>query len=254
MLADFRRRLGESVEYLTVIRFRRGASIWREDEIGRYPGYFPLVGLLLGLILFGARHLLNVILPDRLTALLLTLLLIVLTRGFHQDGLADMADAVLSHRSRERMLEIMKDSHQGTFGVLALIFTVLLKVELIVLMAAHPTGLILFPLWGRLATSLVAVRSVYVGSQNGLGRFLVEESNSYDLALALASSLIFSVLIGGLPGFMTFLGVAAFGLTLIWLWRRVLGGVTGDLLGASLELTELFSLLLFFAFFKLVAG
>lgn len=254
MLASFWRRLGESLEYLTVIRFRRGASVWREEEIGRYPGYFPLVGLFLGLIMFGSREVLGLLLPERLVALFLALLLIVLTRGFHLDGLADMADAVLSHRSRERMLEIMKDSHQGTFGVLALIFAVMLKFELLVLIISHPAGLILFPLWGRLASSLVTVRSTYVGNPNGLGRFLVEGSNGSDLALATATALIFSVLIGGLAGLATVLGVVAFGLSLTWLWRRVLGGVTGDLLGASLELAELFGLLMFYIFKVLSAS
>ncbi|MGL4207927.1 MAG: adenosylcobinamide-GDP ribazoletransferase, partial [Candidatus Adiutrix sp.] len=183
-------------------------------------------------------------LPIDVSAIAVVVFMIILNRGFHLDGLADGADALLSHKSHEEKLAIMKDSHQGTFGVLAIVLNVLLKTQLIsALLLIAPQLLIIWPVAGRLTASVVAVRSEYIRSEGGLGRYMVEGSTHRDLFYAALFSLIVGLFFG-------FLGVAAMvfaafvGFFLTWFWRKILGGITGDLLGASIELSEVFVLLL----------
>ncbi|KXS56121.1 MAG: hypothetical protein AMR96_04455 [Candidatus Adiutrix intracellularis] len=217
------------------------------DELGRLPAFFPMIGLVFGTGMFiiwqvGTTLALQ---PD-LTALLVVVFLVVINRSFHLDGLADTADALFSHKPLAQKLLILKDSHQGTFGVLAIVLDIMIKTQLAVCLGiATPWALILWPVWGRLGVSVISVRSNYVGTENGLGRWLVEKSSPRELYIATLFGLIFNLFFG-IAAFLTTLAAGVFGLFLVWLWRRALGGVTGDLLGASVELTEIFSAFIFY--------
>ncbi|GHV56424.1 adenosylcobinamide-GDP ribazoletransferase [Deltaproteobacteria bacterium] len=216
------------------------------EQLGRFPAFYPQVGLVLGAGLFLLGLLAARWLPPDVTALLVVVGLTAATRGFHLDGLADTGDALFSHRPREQKLAILKDSRQGTFGVLAIVLDVVIKIQLLThLIPIAPWVLLLWPVWGRLGASAVAVLSPYVGSETGLGRFMVEKSSLRELGLAALFTL----------GLSSFFGLAAlgtagaaflFGLFLVPVWRRALGGVTGDMLGASVELTEIFALSFFY--------
>jgi len=223
------------------------APVGRKEELtpeqfGRLPAFYPLVGLVFGLALGLLEPLAGTFLPPDLSALALVVFLVVINRGFHLDGLADTADALLSHRSRERKLAILKDSRQGTFGVLALVLAIIIKIHLLThLVSATPWLVLLWPAWGRLGASAVAVLSSYAGAETGQGRFMVEKSGPRELGLAIlftfGPSLVF-----GRPALLAAAIALLFGLALVPLWHRALGGVTGDLLGASVELTEIAAL------------
>jgi adenosylcobinamide-GDP ribazoletransferase len=219
--------------------------------MGKFPACYPMVGLILGFILFILARLLGwANIPVGTSAILLVMALAVLTRGFHLDGLADTADALLSHRSLERKLEILKDSHLGTFGVLAILADLWLKASLLSALAANnlfPAHLlVLFPIWGRLTASVVAVTSKPVGTGRGLGYNMVAYSGRQELFLACLYSIALSGVFG-LKAFLCALMAILVGYLLAKLWKATLGGVTGDLLGASVELGELASLFLFVA-------
>ena len=222
------------------------------DDFGRFPGFFPLVGLVLGLIFLLFWLLADLIFPAGVGAVFIAALMVILTRGFHLDGLADAADALFCHKTLEEKLIIMKDSRQGTFGVLAIVLAVLLKVVLLTYLASAGgryflVVLLLTPVWGRLAASVIAVQSVYARPDGGLGQFIVENSRMSDLWLAIVSALLLSIPFG----FKTILGfliILLFGVFLVWVWKKALNGVTGDLLGATVELGEIMSLLIFAAF------
>ncbi|MDR3203548.1 MAG: adenosylcobinamide-GDP ribazoletransferase [Deltaproteobacteria bacterium] len=218
------------------------------DDFGNLPAYFPAVGLILGVLALIAFWLFNLIhLPIAITSSLTVALLIILTRGFHLDGLADTCDALLSHKSLEKKFEILKDSHLGTFGVAAIALDIWLKVSLLTSLAQpdgiDPYVILLFPLWGRLTTSTVATLSSYARSEGGLSYYMIERSNLKQLMLALATSLIISILFGFKP-FVAAMGAFLLGLILVKVWRQALGGATGDLLGASVEIGEIFSLII----------
>ncbi|MDR1606984.1 MAG: adenosylcobinamide-GDP ribazoletransferase [Deltaproteobacteria bacterium] len=236
----------QTLSFLTICPAPSGPPLTAE-ELSRSSGYFPLVGLVLGLI-FALFWLILGSLgpPESVKAILVAIAAIVMTRGFHLDGLADTADALLSHRSTEEKLAIFKDCHLGVFGVTAIVLDLLLKVNLLEVALASPRGLtalILVPVWGRLAASLVAYLTNYVRPSGGLGQNIINGAGRPEALLALVSAFIIS-LWGGL------LGLAVFGLTIIislalaMVWRLALGGTTGDLLGASVELGEIGSLTL----------
>ncbi|MDR2935534.1 MAG: adenosylcobinamide-GDP ribazoletransferase [Candidatus Adiutrix sp.] len=240
-LKDFRAALG----FLSLIPVGRSAAPTPE-QLGRLPAFYPLVGLVFGLPLGFLGLSAGKILPPDLTALTLVLFLIAINRGFHLDGLADTADALFSHQSRAEKLAIMKDSRQGTFGVLAITLSVIIKIHLLTnLVPAAPWLPFLWPAWGRLGASAVAGLSRYVGEETGLGRFMVEKSGPRELGLAALFTFAPS-LFGGPPALLTAAAALLFGLALVPAWHRALGGVTGDILGASVELTEIFALLFFY--------
>lgn len=221
------------------------------EEFGRFPAYYPVVGFIFGLDMFILWLLTAPILPARASAILVVLFLVAVNRGFHLDGLADAADALFSHKSREQKLLIMKDSRQGTFGVLAIVLDILFKVEFVALVApAAPWALILWPVWGRAAATVIAVKSDYAGADNGLGRWMVEKSTGRELFFGSLFCLIAS-LFGGWPALFTALAAILGGLVFVRIWRNLLGGVTGDLLGATIELTEIYTLMLFYILLNL---
>jgi adenosylcobinamide-GDP ribazoletransferase len=242
-LKNFRAALG----FLSLIPVGRGEAPTPE-QIGRLPAFYPLVGLVFGLALALLGFLAGKILPPDLTALILVLFLVAINRGFHLDGLADTADALLSHRSRAEKLAILKDSRQGTFGVLAIALNVIIKIQLLTHLApACPWLLLLWPAWGRLGASAVAALSRYAGDETGLNRLMVEGAGPREMGLAALFTFVPSLFFG-LPAILSAAAALFFGLALVPVWRRALGGVTGDLLGASVELTEIFTLFFFCIF------
>ena len=124
MLRDFITCL----EFLTRLRFSNRTD-WHDDDFSRSVPYFPLVGLVMGLFMGGVNYgLVYFKTPDFLRAVLLILAELVIIGALMYDGYMDTSDGVFSARSRERMLEIMKDSHVGSNAVIALVCLVLLKV------------------------------------------------------------------------------------------------------------------------------
>ena len=117
------------LEFLTRIRFSHRTD-WRDEDFSRSVPYFPLVGLVIGAFLGAVNYVLVMVAaPDFMRAALLILAEIIITGGLMYDGFMDTSDGVFSARSRERMLEIMKDSHVGSNAVLAVIVLILLKVS-----------------------------------------------------------------------------------------------------------------------------
>lgn len=117
--------------------------------------YYPLVGFAIGLAVWAAAILASMVMPPLPAAVITLLVWVWLTGGLHLDGFMDSADALLSYRTREKMLEIMKDSRVGAMGVLACVLWLLLKVSLIYSLLAHydagplGIGLLTAPIWSR---------------------------------------------------------------------------------------------------------
>jgi len=244
-IREILRTFWATLGFLSIVPTGR-STLLTPEEFGRFPAYYPAVGLLFGIDLFIIWHLGSLVFPPTAVAIMVVALLIIDNRGFHVDGLADAADALLSHKSREQKLLIMKDSRQGTFGVLAIVLDVLFKVQFVALVApAASWALIMWPVWGRLAASVIAVKGTYVGAESGLGRWMVENSGFRELFWAALFTFVVS-LFGGGAALLTAAAAIICGFLLNWVWNRTLGGLTGDLLGATIELTEIFTLSLFY--------
>ena len=208
--------------------------------------FFPLVGLVIGLILVAGYLLLSFLLPKAFVLWLTIGLLALLTRGLHLDGFADTMDGLASGGSKERILEVMRDSRIGAFGVISLIFLIggkylaLDQISDVVL----PYALILMAVMGRNAMVLVCFRSPYARPGEGLAKPFTEYLGYCETVLSLAMAFGIALLAMGIKGILVFLGVGLFSLGYRLFFIKKLGGVTGDVLGGANELSELLSLIL----------
>ena len=207
--------------------------------LGRSLLYYPLVGLLFGVLLWG----LNALLADTpllLHAALLLTAWVLLSGGLHLDGLADSADAWLGgFGDRERTLTIMKDPRSGPIAVVALVLVLLLKfcALLALIEQQHSVALLIVPLIGRSALLGVFLTTPYVRA-GGLGQALADHLPRKAGWWVLGLSAVACVLLAGVAGLWA-LGLAAAGF--VWLRQvmmRRLGGTTGDTAGALLEVLE----------------
>ena len=205
---------------------------------GRSALAYPLIGLLIGLLLAGLQQLIGHADP-LLQAALLTATWALVTGGLHLDGLADSADAwVGGHADRERTLAIMKDPRSGPAAVSTLALMLLLKFAALaglVKAGAWPL-LLLAPVLGRSALVALLLSTPYV-RPGGMGSAI-----SAHLPRVVAVLVLLMVAAGGLlagkSGALALAVAVAAGLVLHWMMMRRLGGMTGDTLGAAVELTE----------------
>ncbi|MCE0780935.1 adenosylcobinamide-GDP ribazoletransferase [Pseudomonas sp. NMI542_15] len=205
-------------------------------ELGRSLLFYPLVGLLFGLLLWLASLLLQGT-PAPLHAALLLTLWVLLSGALHLDGLADSADAWLGgFGDRERTLQIMKDPRSGPTAVVTLVLVLLLKFCALWVLVEQGIGaqLLLAPLIGRAAMLGLFLCTSYV-RPGGLGQALAEHLPRRIAGWVLLGSALFCLVLGG---WVAVLALAMFAWLRHLICRR-LGGTTGDTAGAMLELLEL---------------
>lgn len=217
-------------------------GVLKDEEIGLSVAYYPLVGLLLGLVLAllsfligsgeGARPL--------FAAALVLVVWELSTGGLHLDGLADTADAWACGGNRERMLAVMKDPNCGPAGVSAIVLALLLKfAALAVLIGAGAWAAIVFaPMLGRAAVPVLFATTPYVRA-GGLGATMTLHLVPVAAWIAAGAAAIAALMFGLMPAVIA----AAVMLSLIrYASMKKLGGVTGDVIGAAIVLTELAAL------------
>jgi adenosylcobinamide-GDP ribazoletransferase len=216
-----------------------------EEDFHQGILFLPLVGLILGAVNALAYWLGAMLGGRELAALAAIVSNLWLTGAFHLDGLADTCDGIYSSRKRERMLEIMKDSRVGTNGACAIVLDFLLRwVGLSLLTETMaPLVLLLMPVAARSCNPLL-MQSVYA-RREGLGNLFI---GKVSWPRTLASVLIGGGLVYGITGH--WLVLAGFALVVLFqfLFRQyitgILGGMTGDTLGAGDECSELLLLIL----------
>lgn len=221
----------------------------KPESLGRATAFFPLIGLIFGLILFLANWLLLLILPEQISNIFLILVLLVLSGGIHLDGLADTCDGLFSGKGREEALKIMKDSRIGTFGVVAIALILLLKVSLLSFLFGEIKGaaLIAMPIFGRFSTAFAAML-FGAAKEKGVGKSFSTGVGIIELVIAALTTVIVAVLLFRFQALPMLLGLVMFVLVTSFLISRRVGGMTGDTFGALIELTEAWTLLLAVAF------
>lgn len=211
--------------------------------------WFPLAGLVIGCLLtlsVGASSLL----PPLPAAVLALAVWIALSGGLHLDGWMDTADGVLSHRSRERMLEIMRDSRVGAMGVIAGMLLLLFKFSLlsVLLQPQMDRGawmwLMTIPVWSRWWMCAAMIRWPKARADSGMAA-LFNGAAGRELAGATAGAFIVAVMapvVGGMPvgaavaaALLSLFVCTAAGTVSAWWLTRKLGGLTGDTYGAMNE-------------------
>lgn len=221
-----------AVQFLTRLPTPKLSSVAPED-FSRAAVWFPAVGLLIGAALAAALWVGTHISPP-VGALLALIVWAWITGALHLDGLCDVADALgAAHRNRDRFLEVLRDPHAGTFGVVAVALQLLAKYVLLVEIAgAHAlVALVLVPAWARWGPLVWAVVVPPLAPGSG-ERFAWNVGHSVAAAQGLALlgiSVLFAPALVVAP-------VIVFAIAVYW--RARLGGMTGDCHGASIEATE----------------
>lgn len=223
------------------------------DELGKGMRFFPVVGMVIGLILFLAFCLLGrIIYSPMVMAVILVIIEVVLTGGLHLDGLADTFDGIFSYRSKQKMLDIMKDSRLGTNGGLVLILYFFLKVALLVegsseFPAVMPIMVLISPVIARL-NSVVNCGAAPYARATGMGKTFVDHTDGVAVGIA---TILTAAFVGGatylfeLPYTILIIIpiVMILGYLFAKLMTRKIGGITGDTLGAVVEISEIIVLL-----------
>jgi adenosylcobinamide-GDP ribazoletransferase len=231
-----------AVRYLTILPVpgRPHAPL---ERLGRAAPWFPLVGAGLGVVLVAADALTVWLFPPLLAALLTVTLWKLLTGGLHLDGLADCLDGLVG-RDRERRLAIMRDSRIGTFGAVGLILFLMLEIVAVAELVpdARRAVLLAAPSIGRAAPPVLA-RLFPAARPEGQGAAFRAGVGPLGAALAAALGALVALAALGAAG----LAVMALALTVAAAAARFvtgrLGGLTGDVLGAAVEVAELTALL-----------
>jgi adenosylcobinamide-GDP ribazoletransferase len=233
-----------ALSFLTILPVGQN-QLSGEKELARSMAFFPLVGLVIGLILSAGYYLFSLFLPRSITLWSTVGLLAFLTRGLHLDGLADTLDGLASGRSKEGILEVMRDSRIGAFGVIGLILLIGGKyLSLDQLSNAFiPYALILMAVMGRNSMVLVCYRSPYARPQ-GLGKPFSENLKPREMIISLTSTCVIAFIVQGWKGFLLFVAICLFSLGYRFFFMKKLGGITGDVLGGANELSELLCLIL----------
>jgi adenosylcobinamide-GDP ribazoletransferase len=230
MLRSFEIALG----FLTVFRVRI-EPFPELSETGRAAWAFPLVGMLMGGLLAAAQLALSGLFPAAVTGVLVVALWVVLTGGLHLDGWTDCWDALAAAVSRERRLEILKDSRLGTFGAVGLLFLLALKTAAVAQGDLAPLTLLLAPVAGRAVMVVAAAGS----GDRGRGMAALFVAGLDEKVVRWAVILGFGPVL--LAGGMGIAAAAAALLAALWFRRFALsrlGMINGDVIGGTCELAE----------------
>lgn len=237
------RRFLTAWNFLTIIPLFPPRDLKPED-IARGMAFFPAVGLVLGLLMAGCWWILTSHLPVGVMAVMVMALPIILTGAIHVDGFVDTLDGLAVMGDRERRLAVMKESCIGAVGAMGLVLLFLLKLEAVKVLPVQTilTALVLMPVVGRWAMVTTAFRARYPRPE-GTGKASVEALGPVEILVASLLMLVPAVWLLGvgalLPLVFVLGGVAVIRVTA----HKCFGGVTGDVIGAANEVSEVIFLL-----------
>lgn len=228
-----------AIQFLTSVPIRTKARI-EVEELPRAVVYFPLVGLLLGVVLAGLNLALTTLVVSALLInTILVISLILLTGGLHLDGLADTFDALASGKDKEGMLGVMRDPHIGTMGVLSLIGVMMLKVAILSSLDQNSKNVALIFMCVLSRWSLILPLCLFKYARSlGKAKHFFGYLSFRGLILLSLAIFLFVTFIWGQKGIIVFTAALIFAYFLNRFVNRKIGGITGDTLGAALELNE----------------
>ena len=246
-ISPFIRDLRSAIMFITILPGGKGAEFSPTGMIR----FFPVVGMMLGGLLVVTDRVASMFWTAPVVAVIDVFFLVLITGAFHLDGLGDAADGLFSHRSRERALEIMKDSRTGMMGLIAIFLSLAVKIAGIycvknlcngtdeAILTNFQTVLILLvvPSYAR-AGMLFGIRYFKYGREFGTGHDLFEKRLPAADFIFIAVPVILSLLTLGLRGLLLNVAFAALVFIILLFYKKKMGCITGDMLGAMCEITE----------------
>lgn len=240
-----------ALQFLTRLPVKINSEILEKD-LNNSLYFFPLVGGIIGAILLIPLLLIHIFPIKLIVALILTLQALI-TGCLHLDGFADTIDGFYGGKSKERILEIMKDSRIGSIGVIGLIILILLKVELL-------SSLEIGMLWKGIISMMVFSRFIQVFLCNtysyarefGKAKHFIGNKNYIQILVTFIFTVAIIYILFGYLGIilisLSFLPVFIYS---VIIYRRI-GGMTGDTIGAASEISEVVMLTTILTFSKLL--
>jgi adenosylcobinamide-GDP ribazoletransferase len=230
-----------AISFLTILPVidRRPAS---DEAVAASFAWFPIVGFLIGVALVGEDWLLAFFFAQVIRSVLIVISLTIVTGAVHLDGLADTADALGAGGDRERALDILHDSRVGTFGASAIFFDLTLKILALSTLAGHRryAALIFAPMLARWAMLRIAAGLPYLRTAGSGSTLLSGTISGARTTVAAIFTLVVMLMLGDLRTISVATAVAiAIVFAMRSFYRRWLGGVTGDLIGACGEVVEI---------------
>ena len=233
-----------ALQFLTRIPVRTA----RAPDLTASIAWFPFVGAVIGALLGALTAIGSLVLPMTVMAGVTVLAGVLLTGAFHEDGLADAADAIGGGWDREQRFRILKDPLHGSYGVAAMSGSILLRI--LCLGALSPAvavaGLVASHTLGRTA-SIASMRIWPTASAEGLGADYVRAARTGPILIGVAFGISLSALVLGWWVGPALLGAGLAAGVMGFISWRALGGVTGDTLGAIEQAVEIAVLLVIVA-------
>lgn len=233
--------LQAAVKLLTIVPFGGGAS--GERALARSPVFFPVVGAAIGLASAAVWNVTADWFPDAIAAVFAIVTSLVLTGGLHIDGLADTMDGLFGGRSRARKLEIMSDPGVGAFGATAIALSLLLRWSILTSMDPDSDWLLLVVAATLSRATVAGVMTTFpYAREQGIG-------SVYSASKGLVIPVVAIIGVGVAFAFGSGAGLVAagfaalVGVAVALYAKRKIGGLTGDVYGAIVELAELAALL-----------
>lgn len=233
------RRFIIMVQFFTTIPIRQNIKCNTEDY-GKGLVFAPLVGLIIGTLLMSIYYGLEPFFPPKVIFAFIIIAYIILTGGIHLDGLADTFDGLFSGKSKEKILEIMRDSRIGSNGVLAIVCLLLLNYTLLASLDLQniEVALILFPVSGRIASLIGAGASKYARKTQGLGKSFIDFCGLKEIIIGTIFYILIFYIALGVEGLIIAVITIISPYLILKLITRKIEGATGDVLGALCEINQ----------------
>ena len=216
------------------------------ETVAKHMYIFPIVGVLIGLIIGSFALGLSLFLEPLIVALLVVAGLAIITGIHHTDGLADFADGLMTKGNKEKKLKSMKDVSTGTAGIVSIVLYVVGLILALSLMQGFQlfTAILLSEILAKFAMVLQAAlgKSAVTGSNSPFVQIMKDKKR---LFLGSAITIIPVIVLGGTVGAIAFAVVISITFFIVAISTRSFGGITGDVLGATNELTGPSSLIVF---------
>jgi len=251
MKPESRRKADEAVtRFLAALQFLTIIVIpWRREvqagELERSAGYFPIIGLIIGLLLVGLNLLFGLLLPPMLVAALLVAFLVIISGAIHLDGFADTCDGLVNHKTVEERWQVMHDSRAGAFGIVGIVLLLLLKYVALTSIpeASKIMALILMPVISRW-TMVYALFAYPYARPSGLGKAFKQGTTWPRFTMATIIAVAVAAIIAQLIGLAILFLVWVVAVAAAAYFKSKFSGLTGDNYGAINEVAEVSVLIL----------
>jgi adenosylcobinamide-GDP ribazoletransferase len=227
--------------FLTAVPLQARCHEATPQELARSMAWFPVVGMVLGGVLAGTDLVLSATIPPSILNVLLIAWLVLLTGGLHVDGLADSVDGIAGGRTPTDRLAIMRDARIGAIGATGLMLALGLRYAglMAVPHAERLAVLLCMPALGRWAMVVTAFSMPYARPEGGLAQPFLQQLSAREVLAATIVPLGALCWFFGARGIVVFAVIAMIAQSIAALSRRLLGGITGDVLGAANEIAEI---------------